>query len=69
MHGVRKHERYSQRGKRRGRGGGGGGGGGERGRVTAKRYPAQATQTNGPQIRREMAERKKEQGAEIRKRD
>lgn len=44
MHGVRKHERYSQRGK-----GHFSGGGGVKGEKKAKQYPSEATRTNGPQ--------------------
>lgn len=64
MHGVRKHEKYSQRGRRAG-GGRGGGGVGRGG--AAKRYPTQAIQTNGPQIQREWQRGRRGRGAEIRK--
>lgn len=53
MHGVRRHEKYSQRR--------------EEGFREAKRYPTQAIQNKWATDTKRMAERKKEQGAEIRK--
>lgn len=60
MHGVRKHEKYSQRGGK----GGERGGGREKNSKTYTSYSNKwATDTE------RMAKRRKEQGAEIRKRD
>lgn len=56
MHGVRRHEKYSQRREEE-----------EEGFREAKRYPTQAIQNKWATDTKRMAERKKEQGAEIRK--
>lgn len=57
MHGVRRHEKYSQRREEKE----------EEGFREAKRYPTQAIQNKWATDTKRMAERKKEQGAEIRK--
>lgn len=59
MHGVRRHEKYSQRREEEEEE--------EEGFREAKRYPTQAIQNKWATDTKRMAERKKEQGAEIRK--